>query len=283
MVNLEQFPNMDYTPEKYLAAIEPEKEKHREFTIKNAIIFPVDYTFTPVRFKISYDEYIEYISKVCDEHAGFFHSFIAPDPRHGPKALELIDYALGQCGFKGLIITPSAGFSLDHPNLDKMLQKAGEYNVPAIIHDTSLVPRPLKLFNEVYKLEELFSKFTNQLFIICPFSQMNTELMKVAIRHADHVMADITGYDSQFVSRKMPEMVMTQFMGMLKESFGSDKLLFGSDWPWWELTAPIQEWLIYIRKMKIPLIVRPFGFPSLEDEDKVNILEENAKRILNIH
>ena len=282
MVNLENLPNVDYGPEKYLEAIEPEKEKHKEFAIKHAVIFPIDYSFTNVKFKISYEDYVEYIIKVCDEYTGFFYSFVGLDPRHGPKALELIDYTLGQCDFKGLILTPSTEFSLKDPMIDKMIQKASEYNVPVIIHDTGLVPRPLQLFEERYELEHLFSKFINQWFLLCPFSQMDTTLMKVAIRHADHIMADITGYDSQFISRKMPEMVMTQFMGMLKETFGSDKLLFGSDWPWWELTAPLQEWLKYIWKMKIPLIVRPFGFPSLEEEDKKNILGLNAQRILNL-
>jgi predicted TIM-barrel fold metal-dependent hydrolase len=111
---------------------------------------------------------------------------------------------------------------------------------------------------------------------------MDTTLTKVAIRHADHIMADITGFDSQYLSRKIPEMVMTQFLGMLKETFGTNKLLFGTDWPWWELTAPTIEWVKYIRKMKVPLIVRPFGFPSLEDEDKQNIMSDNAHRLLNI-
>ena len=54
MVRLEKFPNVDYTPEKYLAAIEPAKEKHREFGVKRAVVFPIDYSFTSVKFKISY-------------------------------------------------------------------------------------------------------------------------------------------------------------------------------------------------------------------------------------
>lgn len=283
MINLEEFPNISYTPETYLAAIEPEKEKDHDFAIKHAIIFPVDYSFTPLKFKISYAEYVEYIIKICDEHQGFFHSLVGPDPRHGSQALELMDYALGQCNFKGLILTPSTGFSLDDLILEKMILKAAEYKVPIIIHDTAVVPRPLILFKEIYRLEEIFSQFGDQQFILSPFSQMDTTLMKVAVRHSTHIMADLTGFDSQFISRKMPEMVMTQFLGMLKETFSSRKIIFGSDWPWWESTTPIHEWVAYIRKMKVPLLVRPFGFPSLEEEDKENILSLNAQRILNLH
>jgi len=280
MVNLEQFPNQDYTPEKYLGAIEPTKEKDKEFSIKKAIIFPVDYSFTPVKFKISYAKYLEYIIQICDEYKSFFYAMVGPDPRHGAKALELMDYTVHDCGFKGLILSTSTGFSLNDPMVGKMIQKAGEYKIPVVIHDTGIIPRPLSLFSDVFKLEELLSKFVKQLFILCPFSNMDTTLMRVAIRHADHLMADLTGFDSQYISRKMPEMVMTQFLGMLKETFGSDKLLFGSDWPWWEGPAPTHEWVKYIYKMKVPLIVRPFGFPSLDDDDKERILAENAQRIL---
>jgi predicted TIM-barrel fold metal-dependent hydrolase len=282
MINLEKFPNLDYTPDLYLKAIEPEKEKHKEFAIKKAIIFPIDYSFTAAKFKISYEQYLEYIINVCDEYSNLFHAMVGPDPRHGPKALELMDYAIRDCGFKGLVLSPSTGISLSDPNVEKMIQRAGEYKIPVVIHDTGIVPRPLTLFSDVFQLEELFSKFVKQLFVLAPFSNMDTTLMRVAIRHADHIMADMTGFDSQYISRKMPEMVMTQFLGMLKETFGSDKLLFGSDWPWWEEPAPTREWVKYVYKMKVPLIVRPFGFPSLEDEDKELILMRNAQRILQI-
>jgi len=283
MMNLESFPNANYTPENYLKAIEPEKDKDKEHSIEHALIFPVDYSFTNVKFKISYRQYLDYIIKVCDEYKGTFSALVGPDPRHGVDTLELIDYAIGQCGFKGLLLSPSMGFALQDPMIYKMIQKVEQYKVPIIIHDSGLVPRPLELLRDYFILDELLSKFPNQLFIFSPFSQMTmSSLMQVAIRHADHLMTDITGYDSQFIGRKMPEMVMTQFFGMLKETFGSDKLLFGSDWPWWELSAPILEWHKYVRKMKVPLIVRPFGFPNLEDEDKENIMGLNAQRILNL-
>ncbi len=282
MVNEKNFPNENYTPEKYLETIEPEKEKHKEFAIRHAVIFPIDYSFTSVKMKISYEAYMKYVINICDEFSDFFYAFAGPDPRHGSKALDLLEYTLGQCDCKGILFTPSTGFSFTHPNIEPMIQIAEKYEVPVVIHDTGVVPRPLQLFTEIYQLDELLSKFDKQSFIFCPFSQMNTDLMKVAIRHTNHIMADLTGYDSQFVSRKMPEMVFTQFLGMLKETFGSEKLLFGSDWPWWELTAPAQEWLVYLRKMKIPFIVKPFGFPSLEDEDKENILANNAYRILKL-
>ena len=282
-MNLENFPNSDYTPEEYLAAIEPEKEKERQYIIEHAVIFPVDYSFTPVKLKIPYEEYLKYVTKVCDEYSGMFSAVVGPDPRHGEKALELMDYAIGQCGFKGLLFSPSMGFSLQDPMIEKMIRKAEQYKVPVIIHDSGLVPRPLKLLVDYSPLDDLFMKFLNVLFIFCPFSQMSmSTLMQVAIRHADHLMTDISGYDSQFIGRKMPEMVMTQFFGMLKETFGSDKLLFSSDWPWYELSAPIVEWHKYVRKMKVPLIVRPFGFPNLEDADKENIMGLNAERILKL-
>ena len=47
LANIEEFPNIDYTPEKYLNDMEQEKEKDIEkYKISTAVIFPVDYSFT---------------------------------------------------------------------------------------------------------------------------------------------------------------------------------------------------------------------------------------------
>ena len=282
MLDKEEFPVVDSSPEKYLELIEPKTDVQKKFPINQAIIYPIDYTFTRVKFKISYEDYLKFVVRTCDEHKGFFYSLVGPDPRHGSKALEIIDNALGQEPFKGLILTPSTGFSLDDPLVDKMVQKAGEYKVPVVIHDPALVPPPLELFTDFKKLEQLISRFMDQLFIICPFSQMDQLLMRAVIRHRNHIMVDNTGYDSQYIGQKIPDMFFAQFFAMLKETFGSQRIIFGSDWPWWEATVPIQKWLTYVRKMKLPIFLSPFGLPTLKKKDKENILGLNAQRILNL-
>jgi len=282
MMNVQEFDDLDCTADKYLKAIEPEKEKHREYAIKHALIFPVDYAFTAVKFKISYEEYLNYIVSVCDEHDGFFSSLIGPDPRHGPKALELIDHYITQCGFKGILLTPSLGFSLEDPVIDKTIEKAGEYKVPIIIHDAGLVPRPLKLMRNLVILDEIFSKYPKQVFILCPFSQMDPTLMRVGLRHREHLMTDLSAFNARSIMGNMPDMFRSQPIIMMNDSFGSEKILFASDWPWYEQDIPIRAWVDEIRKLKTPLFLKPLGLPSINDENKERILSLNAKELLKL-
>ena len=282
MANIEDFPNIDYTPEKYIDDIEQEKEKDVErYKITSAIIFPVDLSFTKIKLNISYEKYLEYIVEICDEFK--FHSLIGPDPRN-PKALDIMETAIKDWGFKGLMLTPSTGFSLENPRCDIMIAKARELKVPVIMHDVGMVARPLKLFNHFLIMDELLDKYSDQLFVFCPFTQMDMSLMRVGFRHRDHLMTDISAFNAsdQVMGQSIPGMFKSQTVIMVKEAFGSEKLLFASDWPWFQQKAPIAEWAKEVRKMKTPLILKPFGLPGVNDEDKEMILAGNAKRILKL-
>ncbi|NHI93357.1 MAG: hypothetical protein EAX96_12800 [Candidatus Lokiarchaeota archaeon] len=285
MANIDEFPNIDYTPEKYLIDIEQEKEKEIEkYKIDKAVIFPVDYSFTKLKFTISYEKYLEYIVNKCDEYKDIFCSLVGPDPRHGEKALEIMEHMINDCGFKGLLISPTTGFSLEDPILDKMIAKAGEFKVPIVFHDIGLVPRPLRLIKGFMQIDEIFIKYEKQLFVFCPFTQMDMDLVRVGIRHRDHLMADISAFNAsdQMVGNSMPGMFKSQSVIMIKEAFGSDKLLFGSDWPWYQIKAPIAAWAKEVKKMKTSLVLKPFGLPNIDDADKDLILRNNALRILNL-
>ncbi len=282
MANIPEFPNIDYTPEKYIQDMEQEKEKDIEkYKIASAVIFPVDYSFTKIKFTITYEKYLEYVVNVCDEFK--FHSLIGVDPRN-PKALEIMETAIEDWGFRGLMFSPSTGFSLLNPRVDMMIAKAVEYKIPVIFHDAGMVPRPLKLVSDFWVLDDILDKYHNHLFIFCPFTQMDMSLMRIGFRHRDHLMTDISAFNAsdQMMGNSMPGMFKSQTVIMVKEAFGADKLLFASDWPWFEQKAPISEWVKEVKKMKTPIVLKPFGLPNVNDEDKEMILSENAKRILKL-
>ncbi len=282
VTNIKEFPNIDYTPEKYIEDMEQEKEKDIEkYKISTALIFPVDYSFTKAKFNISYEKYLEYVANACDEFK--FHSLVGPDPRN-PKAVEIMESAIEDWGFKGLLLTLSAGFSMQNPRVDLMISKALEYEIPVVLHDAGMVPRPLKIFSDFLILDEILDKYSDQLFIFCPFSQMNNQMMRVGFRHRDHLMSDISVFNAsdQLIGNSMPGMFKSQIIIMLKEAFGSNRTLFASDWPWYEQEAPIANWIKEVVKMKTPLMLKPFGMPNVNDDDKKLILGGNARRILKI-
>ena len=285
MANIDEFPNKDYTPEQYLKDIEQEKEKEIEkYKIDKAVIFPVDYSFTEINLNISYEKYLEYIANKCDEFKGNFYSLVGPDPRHGEKALKIMDRAINDLGFKGLLVSPTTGFSLEDPMLDKMISKAQEFEIPVIFHDIGLIPRPLKLIRDFMVIDQIMSKYDTQLFIFCPFTQMDSDLVRIGFRHRDHLMSDISAFNAsdQVMGNMMPGMFKSQSIIMIKEAFGAQKILFSSDWPWYELQAPVAAWAKEVKKMKTSLVLKPFGLPNVDENEKDLILRQNALKILKI-
>lgn len=120
-------------------------------------------------------------------------------------------------------------------------------------------------------------KYQDIPFIIAPIGLAAGQLiMTIAIRHINHVYGDISGFFTQFLVDKMPDMFLVQPLGMAKVLYGSENILFGSNWPYFENVIQLSYWTEKVKNPKLPLIMRPFGFPSLDNEDRENILGINT-------
>lgn len=251
--------------------------------IDKAIIFVTDYSFTEAKMAISIEDYINFVIKSCDEYNDKFIGLVGVDPRHGEKALDLIKYGIEQ-GLKGLVLTPTTGFYLNDKIVNPLYDLARELKIPVIIHDFELVPMPFSIkYIEPFTLDDVLMKYLDVKFVIAPIGMATGQtVMMITIRHISHVYGEISGFSTQFMVNKMPDMFLIQPLGMAKTLYGSENLLFGSNWPFFENVVNVKEWLQKIKSAKLPLLMRPFGFPSLEDEDRENILGINAAKLFGV-
>ena len=258
-------------------------EDMEEAEVDKAIIFIADYSFTSAKMAISIEKYIDFVIKSCDEYTDKFIGMVGIDPRHGEKALDLIKYGIEQ-NLKGLVLTPSTGFYLNDEMMTSFYELARKLKIPVILHDFELVPMPFALkYIDPMTLDDVLMKYPDVNFVISPFGMATGQLlMTVAIRHLSHVYGDISGFFTQFLVNKMPDMFLLQPLGMSKTLFGSESMLFGSNWPFFENVIRLAEWSDKIKNLKMPLLMRPLGFPSLDDEDRKNILGINAANLLGL-
>ncbi|MHA1341776.1 MAG: amidohydrolase family protein [Candidatus Helarchaeota archaeon] len=268
--------NYSAEPYKLINALE-------EAEIDKAVILIADYSFTKVKMDISIEKYVEYVINVCDEYKNKLMGFIGIDPRHGKKGLELLRYGIEQ-NLKGLVLTPATGFYLNDEIVKPFYETAKELKIPIVIHDFGLVPLPFSIkYADLLPFDELLMKYPDITFILAPIDMaIGSNLMQIGIRHMDHLYGELSGFSTQFMIGRVPDMFLIQPLGMAKEFYGSERLLFGSDWPFFENHVPLKDWVDKVRKAKLPLLVRPFGIPSLEDEDRANILGRNGARVLDI-
>jgi predicted TIM-barrel fold metal-dependent hydrolase len=253
-----------------------------EAEIDKAVIISPDYSYTPARMAISIEKYTDYLIKLCDEHDEFI-GFVGVDPRHGKKGLELIKYGMEQ-NLKGLVLTPTTGFYLNDEILTPFYELANELKIPIVIHDFALVPLPFSIkYIEPYSLDDTLMKYPDLTFILEPIDMtIGGNLMSIGMRHISHLFGELSGFSTQYMVDKVPDMFLIQPLGLAKEFYGSENLLFGSNWPFFENRASMKTWVDKVRKAKPPIFLRPLGIPSLEDIDRENILGRNGARILGL-
>lgn len=251
--------------------------------VDKAVVLIADYSFTSAKMDITIEKYIDYTIKICDDYRDKLIGFVGVDPRHGEKALELIRYGIEQ-NLKGMVLTPTTGFYLNDQIVIPLYDLAQELKIPIVIHDFEQVPMPFALkYIDPLTLDDALMKYMDVPFVIAPIGMATGQLiMTVAIRHINHVYGEISGFFTQFLVDKMPDMFLIQPLGMAKELYGSKNILFGSNWPYFENVISLPYWTQKIKNAKLPLIMRPLGFPGLDDEDRQNILGKNAAKLIGI-
>ncbi|MHA1380497.1 MAG: amidohydrolase family protein [Candidatus Helarchaeota archaeon] len=254
-----------------------------EAKIDKAVILIADYSFTPAKMKISIETYVDYVIKVCDEYKDKLTGFVGVDPRHGKEGIKLVNYAIEQ-NLKGIVLTPTTGFYLTDEIVTPYYEIAKRNNIPIVIHDFGLVPLPFSLkYADLLPLDDILMNYPKVLFVLAPIDMaIGSNLMSIGMRHMSHLYGELSGFSTQFMMGRVPDMFLLQPLGMAKEFYGSKRLLFGSDWPFFENHVLVKDWVDKVKKAKLPLILRPFGVPSLEDEDRENILGRNGATVLGI-
>ena len=75
---------------------------------------------------------------------------------------------------------------------------------------------------------------------------------------------------------------MLRMLAYLKMYLGSEKILFGSDWPLGKQFMGHGEWVEYVRELRTPQVLLDQGYPDFSMNEKQKILGDNVAKILNL-
>lgn len=213
-----------------------------------------------------------YITEVISCYPERLIGFASVQPNLGKYAIDELEYAIRNLGLKGLKLHPYVqGFSLKDPNVWNCIKRAGELKIPVVIHCllgdySSLVfkskPAPWLATVEDYTL----------LPYICPntvliYAHMGglfnfEEIIQCA--NFPNVYLD-TSYSILQINKRYP---LAEYIQLV----GSEKFIFGSDYVF-DLTPPEHGPNAQAK------IIQSLDIP---EEDKINILNRNIRRILNL-
>jgi predicted TIM-barrel fold metal-dependent hydrolase len=214
----------------------------------------------------------EYVTRVVDHHPDRLVGFASVQPNLGRYAVEELEHAIKDLGLRGLKLHPfMQGFSLKNPSVWNCIQKAGELEMPVVLH--SLIGDYSTL---AFKSKPAPWLATPHDFALLPYICPNTTLIyahmgglfnfeeMVQCATFPNVYLE-TSYSIAQIAKRYP---LVEYIKLI----GSEKFIFGSDYvP--DLT-PQEYW----PKPQIKII----NGLQLSEQDKSNILYKNAQKLLKI-
>ncbi|GIZ09729.1 amidohydrolase [Flavobacterium sp. UMI-01] len=151
------------------------------------------------------------------------------------------------------------------------ISKLAQFN---LVYDILVFPKHLK------NVIQLVQKFPNQRFVLDHIAkpQMSAELDSEWVKQIQllasfpNVSCKLSGLVTETENFEWKTSLFSPFLDIIVAAFGTDRLLFGSDWPVCLLAATYQEVLGIIEDY----------FVSFSDEEKQNIMANNAIKVYNL-
>ena len=256
-----------------------------ELGIDKAIITTMDFGLSKAgEPPWSIEEINRWISNQAEEYAGKLFSLCAIDPRRGERAIRLLEKAILEWGMKGVKFHPTAGFYPDNPEFFPFYEKCIELDIPLHSHVAALTPALVesKYADPIY-LDSVAANFPELKIILIHFGGLTwTQKCTEIMCSRPNVYVEISSHQIQVLTR--PKEWLTNLRGILDtpQMFGkplSDRIMFGSDWPYLEYIMKEGAWIDWIKK--IPEEGNKYGL-NFKKREIQKILGLNAKKILGI-
>lgn len=219
--------------------------------------------------ELSLDEIFRLHHDVLKAYPDRFIVFGGVDPRRGQAGFELFKKGILDYGFRGLKLYPPMGFSLSDERLIPYFDLCQQHKLPVLIHTGPSLSTLQNEFAEPATYFEVIEKYSGIDFIL---AHMGFRLEDPVIRKMlalKNVSLDITGFQTMPGEENIIEMLKPIF----KEDV-NEKILFGTDWPLFNLVRPIHYHIKLIRSA----FEQVKGTVPADAFDK--LMYKNAARIL---
>ena len=211
------------------------------------------------------------IFDAVERHPERFIPFHAVDPFGGAPARRLLERRVRDDGFRGLKLAPAYNhMGLADPRLYPIYAKAEELGVPVIVHTGSTrLPGALLRWQDPRELDEVGAAFPGlRLWMAHCGMHRWLDALAVLARHRA-MAADLSFWGRLPVHMVAEAMVYAKHIGVL------DRLMWGTDYPFWGQAADIARW------RKVPADQARLGLePALDEADLAGLLGANAARQL---
>ncbi|MFW9813445.1 MAG: amidohydrolase family protein, partial [Candidatus Thorarchaeota archaeon] len=192
--------------------------------------------------------------------------------------LRELERAVKEKGCLGWKMYPPQGFYPDNKEFDPYYELCTELGIPILIHQ-GVTPRfnYLKYGRPVF-VDRVAVDFPSLKIVLAHvgYPWVN-ETLTVANKNPN-VSIDISGWQLAAASRpiRMYEMIgEAKFMRVFPH-----RMLFGSDYPFFEETMPLERWVDFCKGLQMPSELIDMGYSKIEEYEIEQLMWKNAARII---
>jgi len=199
--------------------------------------------------------------------------FAGVDPRGGENDLQLFTKAVRDWGFRGMKLYPPLGYAADCGSLDGYYELCRDNGLAVVVHTGPSLPEMQNSLADVGRVAAAARRWPEINFILAHAGYL-LESDAVALAHAcPNVYLDMSAFQSRYARAD------ARAARELGRVFGDplcDKVLFGTDWPLFNLlTGPARN----LQLVRDVFRLTPLG----GDESRLErVLAGNARRLLGL-
>lgn len=219
---------------------------------------------------MSLEEIYRLHARIVSQWPDRYVIFGGADPRRGAEGFDLFKKGVEVWGFRGLKLYPPMGYAMDDEGLFPYYEYCDRYGLPVLLHTG---PSQKNLRNELADplfITPVARRFNRIPFILAHAGFSLTPGIIQLAESLNNVFIDIAGFRAKY--KKVDDQMVDDMRPLFTEGLNK-KVLFGNDWPLFNLLVPVSNNVDMMRQVDASIRQKPDG--ALE-----NILYNNAKALL---
>ncbi len=243
--------------------------------IERAVVLPID-SGLHQKMPLSLTEKTDHHANEVADYPNVI-TFVGIDPRRGESGLKELERAVKEKGCRGWKMYPPNGFYPDDKEFDPFYELCVDLGIPILIH-LGFAPRfkHLKYARPVY-VDRVAADFPDLKIILAHVGfPWKDETLMIASKNPN-VSVDVSGWQyASSIPLKIYQMVAdAKIMRVFP-----NRMLFGSDYPLFENTMSLKNWVEFFKGLQMPPELIDLGYKQVREDEIEKVMWKNAARII---
>jgi predicted TIM-barrel fold metal-dependent hydrolase len=220
----------------------------------------------------------EELAAFCGHYPERLVGFTSINPnRYQPECK--VERAIKEFGMKAVKLYPHSGFYPNDPRLTRTYELCSRMGIPVVIHTGMKAVRwQWMKYNQPIYVDDIATNFPDLNIVMCHGGYPWTEEFIAVVYTNPNIWVDLTFLERIEETFKLPGLTENTIHRLVK-LIGAQRLLWGSEGPYMNLPLYGSHDPSNYQVSQYKLVKR-FGF--LSEEDKADILGNNAARLLKL-